>query len=189
MMPLLAFGAPTAAQQMQACAKRYLKGNLTVSFGYSGKMGRGSGVLKSSGNKFALETSAGSTWYDGKTMWTYSPKMKETTVVSPTKSEIAEANPIGLLRSAAGFNARYAAKQTSGASAIVLTPKTSGTGVKRIVVVLDAKTLMPKKIDVTLSDGGTVALSVKSLRNASHTAGTFVYPKNRYPKVKIVDLR
>lgn len=190
LFPLLCFGAPTAGQQMQSCVNKYLKGNLTVRFSYSGSMRRGSGTLKSSGSKFALETSAGSTWYDGKTMWTYSPKTGETAVVVPSRAEIAEANPIGLLRTAGSFNAKYASRQTSGSTTIVLTPKSTGSGVRRVVVVLDAKTQKPKKIDVTLSDGGSTVLTVQSLRvGEAHPSSSFRYPKSRYPKAKIVDLR
>lgn len=124
-------------------------------------------------------------------MWTYSPSTKETTLVKPTQSELAEANPLTVLSSSASnFNASFAPKQSKGTSTIILTPKAKRSGVKRVVVILNPTTLKPSKIDVTASDGSRTVLNIKSLStNIAHSDATFKYPSKRYPKTKVVDLR
>lgn len=191
MLPLICSAAGTAQEQLNQAVSRYMKSSLTATFSYSGSMGKGSGTLKSSGKKFALETTAGSSWYNGVNMWTYSPSTKETTLVKPSASELAEANPLSVLSSSAtAFTASFAPKQTKGKSTIVLTPRTKRSGIKRVVVVLNAADYKPIKIDVTTSDGSTTVLNIKSISTAQkHSDTTFAYPAKKYPKVKVIDLR
>ncbi|MCM1290661.1 MAG: outer membrane lipoprotein carrier protein LolA [Prevotella sp.] len=185
------YGAQTAQQQLKTAVNKYLKGGISVTFSYSGAMGNGNGSLKSNGKKFALQTSSGSVWYNGINMWTYSPSTKETTLVRPTQSELAEANPITVLgNSTSTYSATFAKKQNKGSSTIVLTPRIKNSGIKRVVVILDAKLLSVKKIEVTSSDGNKTILNIKSLvSNQRHADTNFEYPSKKYPKVKVVDLR
>lgn len=184
-------GAVTAAQQLNSAVAKWLRGDITATFVYSGSAGKGTGTLKSSGTKFALQSSVTSVWYNGSNMWTYSPSTKETTLVKPSASEVAESNPVAVLSgSAAGFSASFAKKQTAGTSTIIMTPKSNKSGLKRVVVVLQASTLKPLKIDVTSADGSRNVLTIKSIATGQkHSATTFNYPSGKYPKVKVVDLR
>lgn len=182
----------TAAQLISAVnAKIKQSGCLTATFSMTSGNQTVSGTLKTSGNKFAIETPAVSTWYDGKSMWTYNPRSKETTLVSPTAAELAEANPLMLISSKISeFTATYAKTQKSGLKTVVLTPKTKRTGIKSMHVSINNVTSLPVKLVAVPSSGQTITLTLSSVKTCqNHPASTFTYPKSKFPKVTVVDLR
>lgn len=150
-----------------------------------------SGIIKTEGTKFAIETKSMSTWYDGKSMWTYNPRSNETTLVRPTQAELAETNPLHLISSRISqFTASYAKNQTAGVKTIVLTPKSKQTGFKSLHLTVDPKTMLPVKLVAVPTSGQAVTVSLSSVKTGlKHPASTFVYQKSRYPKATIVDLR
>lgn len=149
------------------------------------------GTMKAAGKKFALQTSSTSTWYDGKSMWTYNSKNAETTLMTPTAQEVAEANPLSIVNSySANFTAAFAKTQTKGSKTIVLTPKSKQSGYKSVHVTIADGSTFPSKLVVIPSSGQKVTVSITKITNGLKLpAATFVYPKAKYPKVEIVDLR
>ena len=149
------------------------------------------GTLKSAGSKFAITTPGMSTWYDGKTMWTYNSRVGETTVNTPTAAEVAETNPMSLI-SANGslFTAYYAKKQPAKGRRIVLMAKGRELGIKSVAVTIADGTYMPVNIVVTPLKGTPTTVNIKSISTKSNfTVSDFVYPSGKYPKAEIVDLR
>lgn len=166
-------------------------GGLTASFSLDYGQQKMTGTLKASGRKFALQTQSTSTWYDGKNMWTYNAKTNETTLFSPTSQEVAEANPLSIVNSYSGtFTAAFAKTQAKGISTIVLTPKSKQTGYKSVHVSIPAGSSFPSKIVVIPSSGQKVTVTISQVKtNQKLAESTFLYPKAKYPKVEIVDLR
>ncbi|MDE6638475.1 MAG: outer-membrane lipoprotein carrier protein LolA, partial [Muribaculaceae bacterium] len=150
-----------------------------------------SGTIKASGKKFALQTSSASTWYDGKNMWTYNVRNSETTLMTPTAQEIAEANPLSIVNSySANFTAAFAKTQTKGSKTIVLTPKSKKLGYKSVHVTIPDGAVFPSKLVIVPSSGQRVTVTITQVKkDLKLTDATFVYPKSKYPKVEIVDLR
>lgn len=70
---------------------------------YNGQKATGDIVL--TGNRFRLVTQAMTTWYDGRTQWTYSLANQEVTVSEPTAEELTQVNPFAILES---LRTRYA---------------------------------------------------------------------------------
>ncbi len=149
------------------------------------------GTMKAAGKKFALQTQSSSTWYDGKSMWTYNAKNAETTLINPTAQEVAEANPLSIVNSySANFTATFAKTQTKGSKTIVLTPKSKKSGYKSVHVTIADGSIYPSKLVVIPSSGQKVTVSITKITSGLKLpAATFVYPKAKYPKVEIVDLR
>lgn len=192
LLPLSGAAARTAAETVAAAAQRLSKtSGVTASFTLSAGGSAVKGSLSAAGKKFALTTPQASSWYDGTSLYTYNSSSRETTLVRPTAAELAESNPLSIIAAAPSrFTAKYAAKQTAGTSTIVLTPKENGSGIKRAVLLLDYKTLSPKKIDITQTDGSRTVITVTAFKTGVNLpASTFVYPKAKYPSAKIVDLR
>ena len=149
-----------------------------------------SGKLAAKGSKFALTSSVGSSWYNGSAMWSYSPSTGETTVMKPSSAELMEANPLMYARSSGNFTATFSKNKTAGKHTIVLVPKTKGSGLKNVTLVLNASTFLPEKVIVTPTSGAAVTVSISNLKlNASVSDSEFNYPKSKYPKAKIIDLR
>lgn len=149
------------------------------------------GTMKAAGKKFALQTSSISTWYDGKSMWTYNAKNAETTIMTPTAQEVAEANPLSIVNSySANFTAAYAKTQTKGTKTIVLTPKSKQSGYKSVHVTIPDGSSFPSKLVVIPTSGQKVTVFISQVKSGLKLPdATFVYPKTKYPKVEIVDLR
>ncbi|MDE6380885.1 MAG: outer membrane lipoprotein carrier protein LolA [Muribaculaceae bacterium] len=166
-------------------------GGLTASFTLDYGQQKVSGTLKASGKKFALQTSSTSTWYDGKNMWTYNSRSNETTLMNPTPQEVAEANPLSIVNSySASFTAAFAKSQTKGSKTIVLSPKTKHSGYKSVHITIPDGSSFPSRLVVVPESGQKVTVSISQVKSGQKLAdATFVYPKSKYPKAEIVDLR
>ena len=164
---------------------------LTASFSLDYGQQKLTGTLKASGRKFAIQTSSTSTWFDGKNMWTFNSRSKETTLMNPTPQEVAEANPLSIVNSySSSFTAAFAKTQTKGSKTIVLTPKSKQSGYKSVHVTIPDGSSFPSKLIVIPSSGQKVTVSVSQVKTGQKLAdATFVYPKSKYPNVEIIDLR
>lgn len=166
-------------------------GGLTASFTLDYGQQKVAGTLKASGQKFTLQTPNSSTWYDGKSMWTYNAKNNETTLMNPTPQEVAEANPLSIVNSySSSFSAAFAKSQVKGSKTIVLTPKSKRMGYKSVhVTIPDGKTV-PTRLVVVPESGQKITVTISQVKTGQKLAeSTFSYPKTKYPKVEIVDLR
>lgn len=183
--------ARTAAEDIAACAKKLRSaGGLQAQFYISGPQGNSSGQLKASGQKFMISAAGVSTWYDGKNMWSYNPRTSETTLVTPSAAEIAEANPLAYLSTVSGYTAAYKGSGTASVRQILLTPKSKRGGIKTVLVTLDTRTMLPSQMEVNPTSGGKYVIRIKGAKVGMKFApSTFVYPKGSYPKAKIIDLR
>lgn len=187
-----ALGAETADGMLKkAAAAINGAGGLTASFTLDYGQQKMTGSLKASGKKFALLTSSTSTWYDGKSMWTYNPNSNETTLMIPTAQEVSEANPLSIVNSySASFTASFAKTQQKGSKTIVLTPKSKKSGYKSVHITIPDGQSFPTKLVVIPSSGQKVTVSISQVKHGQKlTDATFVYPKSKYPKAEIVDLR
>ena len=72
---------------------------------------------------------------------------------------------------------------------VELTPKRRHSAVKKVVITFN-RNYIPEKISVTGSNNAVTTVAVSSVNyNAAVKASDFVYPKSRYPKAEIIDLR
>lgn len=185
----LAASAATPEQSLQACVAK-LKGakSIKAEFSLSSQGQTVAGTLQSKGTKFTVSSNANCTWYDGTTMTVYSPASNEVTVWKPTTGELAESNPLLYLSTASYYTVTAAAGAAKGETALQLTPKRRGSGVKSIKVVLNSSTMLPKSLDIKMG-GGNVKVVVKSLQlGAAVQDATFKFPKQKYPKAKVTHL-
>lgn len=185
-------GAETADQILKKASAAINNANgLSASFNIDYGTQRLTGSLKTSGKMFVLQTSSSSTWFDGKNMWTFNAKNNVTTLINPTAQEVAEANPLLLVNSySAQFTASFAKNQTKGCKTILLTPKSKSIGYKSVLVTIPDGSNYPSKLVVVPTSGQTVKISISNVRTSQKFSNsTFVYPKSKYPKAEIVDLR
>lgn len=196
MMILGAASSATAADTADGLLKKTAAGingssGLTASFTLDYGSQKVTGTMKSAGKKFALQTSSSSTWYDGKSMWTYNANNAETTLMNPTAQEVAEANPLSIVNSySANFTAAFAKAQTKGSKTIVLTPKSKLLGYKSVHVTIPDGSVYPSKLVIIPTSGQKVTVLIAQVKTGQKLPeSTFVYPKSKYPKVEIVDLR
>jgi outer membrane lipoprotein-sorting protein len=189
--PLKANAADSAQQILsKAVAKFRSQSGVKASFSLQG-VSNGKGSLICVKDKFYVTAGGMSTWYNGKTMWSYNSKTSETTITTPTASELTEVNPFTFVSVASTqYKATMAKTQPSGSYALVLTPKSKKDAASTAVLTLNSKTLVPQKLVMKTSAGGRIVVTVTSYKVvADIAASTFEYPKSKYPKAEIVDLR
>lgn len=164
---------------------------LTAEFSFSGGNQVGKGSIKSNGNKFAVSMPQVDIWYNGKDMYTYNKRSKETTLMTPTMQELAESNPLLYVKGAkAGYTASFSAEKKNGRYVIDLLPKKRNSDMKKITIVLRANDFIPEKITASPRSGGAVAITISQLKTGVTLASSlFEYPKSKFPKTEIIDLR
>lgn len=190
LLTALTASAVTPQETLGACVAK-LKGakSIKADFTMSANGATSSGTLLSRGEKFAFTTGGNGTWYDGRDLWVYTPSSGEVTVWKPVKSELAESNPLLYLSSAGDYNVAAGKGGVKGETVLILTPKRRSAGVKSIRVVINSTTMLPKSMDIT-AGSGNVRLAVKNLQLGAPVAdSSFSFPKSKYPKARITDLR
>ncbi|MDE7159511.1 MAG: outer-membrane lipoprotein carrier protein LolA [Muribaculaceae bacterium] len=182
-------GAPQIMKRASALMDRASGIDATFTMTTGGRSVKGS--LKSSAAGFVLTTPSYTSWYDGRNLWTYNASARETTLTLPSKEELCEANPMMMVSGYANaFTAAFAKKQTAGTHTIVLLPKSRKSGLKNVVLVIDSRTYKPTRITVNPASGASVSVAIHSLRtDAKFSKSSFTYPKSKYPKVEVIDLR
>lgn len=154
--------------------------------GYTGR-----GTIKTSGNKYQVIMPDVEVWFNGKDLYTYNKSTKETTVVTPTAEEIAESNPLGYVVSAQkNYNVAFSTVKKANKYVLELLPKTKGGDIKRITLTVNKTDYKPEKIVVEPKGGSPISADITGFKTGvSSPAADFEYPKAKYPKAEIVDLR
>lgn len=149
-----------------------------------------SGTLKSDGMKFCVSLPQGTTWYNGKNMYSYNPRTSETTVTTPTAQELAESNPLLYVKSGAtSFTSRFSKEKRPGKYVIELSPRNQKTGIKKLTFTINSANYHIERI-VAVTSSGTSTVDVTSLKTGVRfPASEFEYPKSKYPSSEIIDLR
>lgn len=181
--------AETAAALLNKCATEISKAkSMDVSFKINGS---NSGVLKTSGKKLMISVMGSGSWYDGKDMYTYNPSSNETTLYHPTKSELMEINPLYYISEVtSAYTASYIGNTNGISKTILLTPTAKRSQIKKIEVTVSSKSYLPEKMKIFPKSGNVTTFSITKITlNASLSSDIFKYPKNKYSKTKIIDLR
>ena len=95
---------PTVAQQPDArdildrAADAFRReGGVKITFSVRAPEGNTNGSIRLKGDKFLLETEGVTTWFDGRTQWSYLASSDEVNVSEPTPEELQSINPYSWL--------------------------------------------------------------------------------------------
>ena len=180
---------PEQVAQKAASVISTAKG-LTATFTVRSGGAETKGSVRSSGTRFVVSMPQVSTWYNGKSLYTYNPRTSETTVTTPTAQELAESNPLLYVRGGgSGFTYRFSTVKRTGKYVVDLIPRDNKSGIKKLTFTINSSNFNIEKIDV-LSSSGTTSVTVTSFKTgAALPQKEFEYPASKYPKVEIIDLR
>lgn len=147
------------------------------------------GTVKTSGSKFNVLLPQVSTWYNGKSLYTYNPRTNETTVITPTNQELLESNPLLYVKGGTGYRYSFSPVKRQGKYVVDVIPTGKKSGITKLTITVNATTFYPERIVIT-AGGRSTTVAVSSFHSGiSSNASEFEYPKNRYPKAEIIDLR
>ncbi len=148
------------------------------------------GIMTISGERFTISSPQMVSWYDGKTQWTYSSHTGEVNITEPTTDELQQINPFAIIRS---FSKNYKAqmlKSASGSKKIKLTALSPKSDIKNVTLTINAKTLYPSRIDLTMGNRQNVAIQISAVEEGPTLPNThFRFDAKKYPGVQVVDLR
>lgn len=180
---------PQQVAQRAAAAVSGTKG-LSAVFSISGDGMSSKGTIKSAGQKFSVITPHVSIWFNGKSMFTYNPRTSETTVTAPDAQELLESNPLLYVKGgASGYTCSFSQKRVSGKYMVDLKPRNARSGIKKLTFTVNAGNYHVEKIVIETASGKTVVNVVSLKTGISPAMKEFEYPRSKFPKAEIIDLR
>ena len=200
---------PVIAQQQQSQAKAVLektagafkkaggvRADFTLKALNDGRLeGRENGVIQLKGEKFMLKTSETTTWFDGKTQWSYMVRNDEVNVSTPTQEELQQINPYTFLYMyQKGFSYKLGTTKTFRGKAVwevVLTARDKKQELERITLFVTKDTYEP--LYILLQQRGQQTrneITVTSYQTGqNYTDRVFTFDKKQYPNAEVIDLR
>ncbi|MCM1075736.1 MAG: hypothetical protein NC411_00050 [Bacteroides sp.] len=149
-----------------------------------------SGQLVVAGDRFTLSSPQMSSWYDGKTQWTYSTHTGEVNITEPTPEELQQVNPFAIINS---FRKQYKASLMNSASTvkkIKLNAINQKNDIKSVVLTLNATSLYPTRIELALGNRRVIRIDVNSVTAGSTLPQSeFRFNPKKFPGIPVVDLR
>lgn len=155
----------------------------------AGSTVKGTALLQ--GNAFRIQMADGTClWCDGKNLWTYNPRTRETTLSAPSAQEMAEVNPvIAIAQQPALFRAELI-KAADGASVLKLLPSRGKTAVGLSSLWVRMRwDAMPQVVKAQMADGSQISVKIESFAQAKASAADFRYQKEKYKGVQVLDIR
>lgn len=189
LLPLHAAESATAVLD-KAAAKIRASKSLSASYTITADGQSQSGTLTISGDRFTIVSPQISSWYDGRTQWTYSSHVGEVNITEPTPEELQQVNPFAIINS---FKTLYRAsmlKAAPGEKKILLTATRPDSDIHSVELTLNATTLYPSRIVLTLSNRRSVSISVSAVKaGEALPLSHFRYDATKHPGIPVVDLR
>lgn len=167
---------PLHAQQtdaktvMERVAESFRKaGGIRAGFTVSASTGSSSGSICLKGDKFVLEAGGVTTWFDGRTQWSYLVSSDEVNVSEPTADELQSLNPyawLSLYRN--GYRAEVGKMNNSRESAlyykVILAATDKRRDVQSIVLHVSRKDYRPVRIICSSGEESRPTLSLPPVR-------------------------
>lgn len=152
----------------------------------SGKYGSASGTIAIKGKKFRASTAQATTWFDGKTQWTYMQSSGEVNVSTPNQAQQMRMNPYTFINI---YKKGYRLSSTRKGSGWQITMKAihPGSSIQEIVLDVSAS-CQPQKVRMRQGKQWT-DISVSNLRKANLADSYFTFNSKDYPKAEVIDLR
>ena len=183
--------AVTANEILSTASSKYAKcESITSSFALIDNGYSQNGTITVAGSKFVISTPQISTWFDGRTQWSYSPSINEVNISEPTSEELQQINPFAIINS---VQQDYTAKlltSNKDTHKIQLTPKSSNKTIKNIELSLNSSTYFPSLIVIYLKNNTKITINVKHVTKGNALpASTFIFNTSKYQDVEVIDLR
>jgi outer membrane lipoprotein-sorting protein len=140
------------------------------------------GVFRLKGNKFSLITDDIHIFFDGKTQWTYMDAVGEVTITEPSGDELAEINPIFMLRE---YQNKCTIRFSIGSNStenhsIEMTP-TVPADFRKLFVQINKSTRNLSSVHLVGSQGFSLRINFsKFQRGVNIPDSSFVFDKRKY---------
>lgn len=149
------------------------------------------GIIVLKGERFRLTSEGMTTWFDGRTQWTYLADCQEVNITTPTAEELQTMNPYAWLSMSDKTYRLKVLKSDSRQVSIQMSATHRAQTVASLVVNLDRSTYRPLKVTfVPQGSRQAVVIEVKRYQDGkNYDDQEFVWDAARYPDAEIIDLR
>lgn len=152
------------------------------------------GVIRVMNQKFKLETDGAVTWFDGSTQWSYLPGVNEVNISQPSLEELQMLNPysfFSLYKN--GYQLQFGKRKMYKGKAIselILTASDKKKSLQQFILYIAKDSFQPSFISVQQSGGESLHIDIMTYRTKqSFPDRMFVFDKQAYPGVEVIDLR
>lgn len=199
---MLCLVLPVVAQQPDArdildrAADAFRKeSGVKIAFSVRSPEGNSNGSIRLKGDKSLLETEGVTTWFDGRTQWTYLASGDEVNISEPTPEELQGINPYAWLSL---YDKGYKLKVAKIGNAsdnttykVVMTATERSQDIQCIILYIEKGSFRPLKLSmVQRGSKDAVMVFINSCQTGKNYADSlFVFDKKAYPTAEIVDLR
>lgn len=192
---------PTVAQQPDArdildrAADAFRKeGGVKITFSVRAPEGNTNGSIRLKGDKFLLETEGVTTWFDGRTQWSYLASSDEVNVSEPTPEELQSINPYSWLSL---YKQDYKLKvaKTGNVSddtayKVVMNATKRSQDIQCIILYIEKGSFRPLKLSMVQRGSKDAAVFINSYQTGkNYDDSLFVFDRKAYPTAELVDLR
>lgn len=123
-----------------------------------------------SGNCFIINLKDASVHYDGTTQWAYNAADREVTIINPTDEELAETNPLHILRS---LERKFDGAPVKGKpNTVRLTPKSTHSDIAEVTITFNPSTGWPTDMTIVSASGRADISSLSFSSSKTKTAPT-----------------
>ena len=158
----------------------------------SGESATGNILLN--GKKFKLNAQGVTTWFDGKTEWTYVAANEEVNITEPTDEELQTINPYNFLNF---YKTGYTHKmgktkkfQGKDAYEVQCIAKSNKMDIKQVVLYVDKNTSQLLQIQFRQGTNNWVSITVTDFKgNQKVDNNSFTFNTKDAPNAEIIDLR
>ena len=186
-----AAAAESAASVLEkATAKINAAQSVTADYIISSGSASEKGRLILSSGRFSLSSKSLNTWYDGITLWTYSPSLKEVNITNPTADELMEINPFAIINNYSTYYTPALLSSSKTEYKLAMTPKKKGSAISKAILTVNAASYYPENITLTMPDNSTVNIKIESITSGKAIpANAFKFDRKAAPDAEIIDLR
>ena len=147
-----------------------------------------SGKIILKDEKFMVEMYEMKVWFDGKTMWSYSPQINEVSITEPDKKQLETINPLLFIKTINNPLTKTYVRERN--RVIVFTPTTDIADFKRVELVIEKSTNDLTQIDIYGENNSRTIFDLSNYKIEDNIADSyFTFDKSKYKGVYVIDLR
>lgn len=182
----LGASAQNAKQILDKTAALCNNGAVQAKFYVSGS---GSGTLVMQGNKFTLQSSEASIWFDGKTEWSLVNGSGEVNILEPSAKEIAQMNPMNFVNLyKSGY--KYTSKTVGSNYEVHLTATSNSKSIKEAYIYVNKSSYKPTQIKIRTGSKNWMTIAVNSFSQIGKKPDSyFKFNAKDHPKTRVIDMR
>ena len=171
------------------------EGGVKITFSVRAPEGNTNGSIRLKGDKFLLETEGVTTWFDGRTQWSYLASSDEVNVSEPTPEELQSINPYSWLSL---YKQDYKLKvaKTGNVSddtayKVVMNATKRSQDMQCIILYIEKGSFRPLKLSMVQrgSKDASVVFINSYQTGKNYDDSLFVFDRKAYPTAELVDLR